>query len=134
MIYIKNKAEVYLERILKIKPYYISEVLLKLKSKFPNDNPYPLVKLYIEKGLLNDRVLIKLEMNYLIKCKLVSKKYVYNYFTNKGLSYNLIKYTLDMFSDFDEINYKENVKLLEKKGKGKTYITNYLKRKGFDEL
>lgn len=123
----------YALRLLKIKNYYIKEMHDKLIKKYSVSDANKCIKELINNDYLNDKELVYLKMNYLIKDKLYGRNYIINYFIKKNISNNLVLYNLNRF---DENIFEQNkdilVKRLLSKEKDLNHIELYLLRKGYN--
>lgn len=123
----------YALRLLKIKNYYIKEMHDKLINKYSVSDANKCIKELINNDYLNDKELVYLKMNYLIKDKLYGRNYIINYFIKKNISNNLVLYNLNRF---DENMFEQNkdilVKRLLSKGKDLNHIELYLLRRGYN--
>ena len=130
----KDNIRDYAYKLLKKKNYFIKDFYIKLINKYDREEVSIVIKEFILMELLNDRYLTEMKICYLLHVKLYGRNYIYNYFLNKGISYNLISFLL---SKYDEKVYLNNIiKInfeLSKKGKSEEYIYNYLLRKGYEE-
>ena len=130
----KQNINDYAYKLLKKKNYFIKEFYLKLSDKYELDEVSKIIKEFILLELLNDKYLCEMKICYFLHIKMYGKKYIYNYFVNKGISSNLINYLL---SKYNENVYLNNISKLRKelleKNKSDLYIDNYLLRKGYEE-
>ena len=122
----------YTLKLIKRKSYFISEIRLKLLNKYSEEQVNKKIKELISLDILNDKTLLYLKVANLINNKLYGKNYIINYFSNKNISYNLIKYTLDRFDEDIFLNNKKLIvsRLLEK-NKTEEEIEKYLEYKGY---
>ena len=122
----------YTLKLIKRKSYFISEIRLKLLNKYSEEQVNKKIKELISLDILNDKTLLYLKVANLINNKLYGKNYIINYFNNKNISYNLIKYTLDRFDEDIFLNNKKLIvsRLLEK-NKTEEEIEKYLEYKGY---
>ena len=130
----KENIHAYAFKLLKKKNYFIREFYLKLLNKYDVCEVNKVIKDFIMMELLNDKYLSEMKICYLLHIKMYGRKYIENYFTHKGISYNLIKYHL---SKYKEDIYLKNIDKIKeeliKKSKSEEYIYNYLLRKGYTE-
>ena len=130
----KNNIRDYAFKLLKKKNYFIKEFYLKLISKYDRKEVNMVIKDFILMELLNDRYLSEMKICYFLHIKMYGKKYIYNYFINKGISYNLINYILSKYNENVYLNNINKIRLeLKQKSKSDEYINNYLIRKGYEE-
>ena len=124
----------YALKLLKRKNYFIKELYLKLLNKYPQDDVSKVIKELIKRDLLNDKLLMEMKIYFFLHIKLYGRKYMFNYFLDKGLSENLVKYLLSKYSDEVFINNMNKlIQTMLKKGKNEVYIVNYLLRKGYSD-
>ena len=122
----------YTLKLIKRKSYFISEIRLKLLNKYSEEQVNKKIKELISLDVLNDKTLLYLKISNLINNKLYGKNYIISYFSNKNISYNLIKYTLDRFDEDIFLNNKRLIvsRLLEK-NKTEEEVEKYLEYKGY---
>lgn len=131
---VNDNIREYALKLLKRKNYFIKELYLKLLNKYPQDDVSKVIKELIKRDLLNDKLLMEMKIYFFLHIKLYGRKYMFNYFLNKGLSENLVKYLLSKYSDEVFINNMNKlVQTMLKKGKNEVYIVNYLLRKGYSD-
>ena len=129
----ENTIKDYAWKLIKKKNYFIKELYLKLIKKYDVYDVNKVIKEFILMELLNDKYLLEMKMCYLIHIKMYGKKYIMNYFLNKGLSYNLINFVLSKYTkNVFENNIDKIRSELNSKKKSEEYICNYLLRKGYE--
>lgn len=130
----KEDIRDYALKLLKKKNYFIGEFYQKLIIKYDRKSVSRIIKEFIILELINDKYLTEMKICYFIHIKMYGKKYIENYFENRNISLNLVRYVLSKYSiemylkNIDEIRNN-----LYKKGKNDNYINNYLLRKGYSE-
>lgn len=131
---VNDNIREYALKLLKRKNYFIKELYLKLLNKYPQDDVSKVIKELIKRDLLNDKLLMEMKIYFFLHIKLYGRKYMFNYFLDKGLSENLVKYLLSKYSDEVFINNMNKlIQTMLKKGKNEVYIVNYLLRKGYSD-
>ena len=130
----KDTAKEYALKLLKRKNYFIKELYVKLISRYPYEEVNNVIKDLIRMDLLNDKLLIEMKTYFLLHIKMYGRNYIFNYFLSKGLSENLIKFILSKYSDSIFLNNMNKIKRdLDRKGRSKEYIYNFLIRRGYTE-
>ena len=125
--------EKYTIKLLKIKNYYIKELFDRLCKKYDRKEVCIIIKKLINEGYINDKILTKLKLNFLINQRLYGINYIYNYFDIKNVSNNLVNYLLKDYSDFVfERNKKKLIIILKEKGKTDKQIESVLLNKGYN--
>ena len=124
----------YAYNLIKKKNYYIKELYNKLIIKYEREEVAKLIKHFIINEYINDKVLVKLKINYFIYEKKYGINYIYNYFIRYDISTNLIKFIINSYEpNIFEINKVNIINGLKEKGKDDNYINNYLIRKGYNK-
>lgn len=129
----KESIYKYAFSLLKRKNYYIKELYNKLIHKYDVKNVNEVIKYLIANNYINDKLLVKLKLDYFISYKLYGKLYIYKYFENHNISFNLIKYLLNSY-DVNTFNNNMNkiIDRLKREDKSELYIKKYLLKKGYE--
>jgi SOS response regulatory protein OraA/RecX len=129
----KESIYKYAFSLLKRKNYYIKELYNKLIHKYDVKDVNEVIRYLIANNYINDKLLVKLKLDYFINYKLYGKLYIYKYFENHNISFNLIKYLLNSY-DVNTFNNNMNkiIDRLKREDKSELYIKKYLLKKGYE--